>query len=37
MVDAGGGYNPYNLTVPVKKAGDPTKPVPPKGSGKRSR
>ncbi len=37
MVDAGGGYNPYNLTVPVKKEGDPTKPVPPKGSGKRSR
>ena len=37
IVDAGGGYNPYNLTVPVKKPGAPTKPVPPKGSGGRSR
>jgi hypothetical protein len=37
IVDAGGGYNPYNLTVPVKKPGDPKKPVPPKGAGKPSR
>jgi hypothetical protein len=37
MVDTGGGYNPYNLTVPVKKLIAPKKPVPPKGSGGRSR
>jgi hypothetical protein len=37
MVDTGGGYNPYNLTVPVKKQIAPKKPVPPKGSGGRSR
>ena len=36
MVDAGGGYNPYNLSVPVKKQSAP-KTVPPKGSGPRSR
>ena len=34
MVDAGGGYNPYNLSVPVKKQSAP-KTVPPKGSGRR--
>jgi len=37
MVDAGGGYNPYNLTAPVKKQSAPKKTVPPKGSGARSR
>jgi hypothetical protein len=37
MIDAGGGYNPYNLSVPVKKQSTPKKPVPPKGSGGRSR
>jgi hypothetical protein len=37
MVDAGGGYNPYNLSVPVKKQIAPEKTVPPKGSGGRSR
>jgi hypothetical protein len=37
MVDAGGGYNPYNLSVPVKKQNAPKKPVPPKGPGARSR
>jgi hypothetical protein len=37
MIDAGGGYNPYNLTVPVKKQIAAKKPVPPKGSGGRSR
>jgi hypothetical protein len=36
MVDAGGGYNPYNLSVPVKKQSAP-KTVPPKESGPRSR
>lgn len=35
MVDAGGGYNPYNLSAPVKKQGAAKKPVPPKGSGRR--
>jgi hypothetical protein len=35
IVDAGGGYNPYNLTVPVKKPSAATKPIPPKGSGRR--
>jgi hypothetical protein len=35
IVDAGGGYNPYNLTVPVKKQNAAKAPVPPKGSGKR--
>jgi hypothetical protein len=37
MIDAGGGYNPYNLSVPVKKHSAPKKPIPPKGSGGRSR
>ena len=36
MVDAGGGYNPYNLSVPVKKQSAP-KSLPTKGSGPRSR
>jgi len=36
IVDAGGGYNPYNLSVPVKKQSTPIK-VPPKGSRSRSR
>ena len=35
IVDAGGGYNPYNLTVPVKKQNAPKAPAPPKGSSKR--
>jgi hypothetical protein len=37
IVDAGGGYNPYNLTVPVKKQSTAKKPATPKGSGKRPR
>jgi hypothetical protein len=37
MVDAGGGYNPYNLSVPLNKQSAPKKPVPPMGSGSRSR
>jgi hypothetical protein len=37
IIDAGGGYNPYNLTAPVRKQSAPKKPVPPKGSGTRSR
>jgi hypothetical protein len=37
IVDAGGGYNPYNLTAPVRKQSAPKKPVPPKGPGTRSR
>jgi hypothetical protein len=37
MIDAGGGYNPYNLSTPVKKESTPKKPTPPKGSGGRSR
>ena len=36
MVDAGGGYNPYNLSTPVKKPSAPKKPALPKGSGTRS-
>ena len=36
MIDAGGGYNPYNLSLPVKKQSAP-KTVVPKGSGRRSR
>jgi hypothetical protein len=35
MVDAGGGYNPYNLTVPVKKQGGSKIAAPPKGSDRR--
>jgi hypothetical protein len=35
IVDAGGGYNPYNLTVPVKKQGPAKTPVAPKKPGGR--
>ena len=33
VVDEGGGYNPYNLTTPVKKETTAKKPVPPKARG----
>jgi hypothetical protein len=36
-VDEGGGYNPYNMSVPAKKPSVPKKTLPPKGSGGRSR
>jgi hypothetical protein len=35
VVDEGGGYNPYDVSRPVKKQTAPGKPPAPKGSGRR--
>jgi hypothetical protein len=35
VVDEGGGYNPYDVSRPVKTQTAPRKPTPPKGSGRR--
>jgi hypothetical protein len=35
VVDEGGGYNPYDVTRPVKTPTAPGRPLTPKGSGRR--